>query len=438
MSAKRILIALLLITTPLVVKSASRVHGVPQKPSAAEEVTLYHTDPQHLWNRLHAVLHVRDGRDGNFDDDGEPFDRSQGKNLLSGEPARRALALLDEFLSKGADQLIQEPLKRALFQRDTWMLLDWSAQSGNANEALRELRLRLARVVQRLAPSDEQIRALPNNYALAVKEKRFAAEFDSMRPETPFLPPELLDAEGPWIAVGDYWNGPLALEHMKFFAGRSSFLILFRLPKGRAQTLAYVKQLREHWDQRSRARNRGEKEPDPPQFPAGTQVALLRRMFLVNRQGRVTSTPVTESLQLRVFVHPERPQIRAPAGEPPPPTAQHFYEIKLTRKGRHELLGGKSSGLHALAGESDRSYLALLGHAQDPEGTTVVMHTCTGCHGSAGIHSVNSFTGRFRDGYQARLEIRTLADEEARNARWKRDFSLGFLQGVMADKPADR
>jgi hypothetical protein len=38
-----------------------------------------------------------------------------------------------------------------------------------------------------------------------------------------------------------------------------------------------------------------------PQFPAGTQVALVRQMTLFDSHGNLAPAPITESVQIRVY-----------------------------------------------------------------------------------------------------------------------------------------
>lgn len=162
-------------------------------PLAGTVITLYDSDPKHIWNRLHQSLHIR-FRDGDGDRDApvsadqkfdpndlDPFfwDRHHFF-LLSGPGHREALTLLDEFLDKKGEGLVMEPLKRALLQRDLWALFDWAADPDwpKLDEKKRfvkergELQSRLGRVLPRLALSTAEIEKLPDNYAAAVKDKR--------------------------------------------------------------------------------------------------------------------------------------------------------------------------------------------------------------------------------------------------------------------------
>src|SRR5262252_6675315 len=70
----------------------------PAEPPAktASEQSLYHADPEHLWNRLHEALFVRVGPDGRTygRDRLEPLLWLGSKHLLVGASHDRAIALL--------------------------------------------------------------------------------------------------------------------------------------------------------------------------------------------------------------------------------------------------------------------------------------------------------------------------------------------------------
>src|SRR5207302_8510909 len=79
----------------------------------------YSADPDHLWNRLHQALFVRQATDGGrLVHTTDPLLYRGGTFLLVGEPHRRAVALLDEFPAAPADRMIDDPLKRLFFQHD--------------------------------------------------------------------------------------------------------------------------------------------------------------------------------------------------------------------------------------------------------------------------------------------------------------------------------
>jgi len=150
------LISLGLLATPLAETSAS-VSGPEGSPQA---VTLYDPSPGHIWNRLHDVLLVREGPTGirHGADSLDPLLWLNSKHLLAAPSHQRALRVLDEFLHTHAENLIRDPLKRAILQRDLWAVFDWSVQQRPERPGeteyepeKRELQARLAAVLRQIA-----------------------------------------------------------------------------------------------------------------------------------------------------------------------------------------------------------------------------------------------------------------------------------------------
>ena len=89
--------------------------------------TIYDSDPNHLWNRTFGQFYRRttkDGKEYGFDEL-DPLLWFDTTYLLHGESHQEALHVLDEFLTSHAERLIQDRLKRAMFQRDMWAVFDW-------------------------------------------------------------------------------------------------------------------------------------------------------------------------------------------------------------------------------------------------------------------------------------------------------------------------
>ena len=190
-----------------------------------------------------------------------------GTFLLEGESHRRAITLLDEFLNQPGEST-HEPLKRLFLQRDLWAAFDYAAwypdewvhYSRNEAAAI-VLRNRLAKAIGRLALTDDELAALPDNYALAVKSNKFARARSETRGK-PFLPADLFDPKGPWVRFHDDSGKPMAERHFEGVGGRAAHIIYLRLPAGRAATERYLKDL---------------KDKKTKQFPTGTMVAMVRR-----------------------------------------------------------------------------------------------------------------------------------------------------------------
>ncbi len=171
--------------------------------------------------------------------------------------------------------------------------------------------------------------------------------------------------------------------HTATFKGRSVFTVLIRLPGGRQKTAAFVKELL---------------EGKLPPLPAGSQTALLRRMILIDDQGRLTPTSLTESLQLRAY------QGEEDIGTP--------FAFKLSRAG---LFAGKAEGLQPL-------------NLKD--------HNCGSCHGRTDGDGVRSIASLYAGERQRQgLAASDLKTQERSTMAWtQKTFSWGLLQGLWESK----
>jgi hypothetical protein len=435
----------------------------PKPPeSHPESVAFYDPKPDHLWNRLHTSLFARTTSDGKTLglDELDPLLWPPTRHLLTGPSHDDALKLLDEFLTREGDKQIRDPLKRAVLQHDLWAVFEWTAFPYGSDYGVKEhaaerraLQARLAQAIHRLALAPAAVDALPDNYADAVKSKAFAARYDPDHPEKPFLPDDLFEPDGPWVGVGGALDdpGPTALAHTRFYSGRSVFLVFLRASGDRKETLAYLKKLNNvpsPWALRPRKpddanrRDLLELSPDLPQPPAGSQVALVRQMVLVTDAGELAASPVTESVQFRVYQ-----RIRKVGDErrEEVENGQRFFEFDLRRS---DLFAGKAGGLRPL--ESDRqAYLTLqfLTGFEDPFEPARDDHpsflmpaykTCAACHSEPGVYSIHSFTRRFSEhptGRQLDLALwpTGVKDERHRVLEWKgRQYDWGLLRGLSA------
>jgi hypothetical protein len=214
----------------------------PVSRSPASSAAIFDPDPNHLWNRVNAVLFLRTDRSGTEYGAGaiDLLLWNGTTYLLTGTSHQRALSLLDEFLRTHAENQVTDPVKRAWFQRNLWAVFDWSAQIGSDDYrmARQELQVRLADIMPRLAMTPSQIKSLPDNYAQAVASGELAKEYDPAHPDRPFLPPDLLQSRGSWVCIqGD--GAPVAEGHVSFTSGRSRFLVFLHLPQGREAALLH-------------------------------------------------------------------------------------------------------------------------------------------------------------------------------------------------------
>jgi len=345
---------------------------LPARAQTSDEqrfARLFDADPGNIWNQIHRTFHVHAvSRETKFagDDLDSVFwlDNDYLRTSPSQEVAQRQL---DDFLSTHAELQVQDPIGRAIFQRELWAAFDqlfnsWPDHTPQPGS----LFFRLAQVMRRIALTDEQIETLPDNYKAAAASKVFPAAYDHEKPYWSFLPPDLLDEKGPWVALGQNAGVPIALQHEDEFS-RSVFLVFLRLPGGRNATLSYLRQL-----------NAVPIISDHPiQFPVGTQVALLRRMILIDRLGHLKATPLTESLQIRVYREVPKTSVRSAEHAT---REQHFFEILLSPE---LLLKSRKSGLRGVApGEKQFAAFRMIF-----PGEVVTLGQCAGCHGGSGVRS---------------------------------------------------
>src|SRR5947207_1191736 len=139
----------------------------------------YDADANHLWNRLHRALFVRTTADGTDYgvDQLDPLLWADTTHLQEGPSHKKAIKVLDEFLATHGETLVRDPLKRAVLQRDLWAIFDrmaygWPRRPARIG-ALKDLQLRLAAVIRRLASTKGEIDTLPDNYAAAANSHKF-------------------------------------------------------------------------------------------------------------------------------------------------------------------------------------------------------------------------------------------------------------------------
>jgi hypothetical protein len=278
---------------------ATEIIPISEKPTW----NVYDPDPDHIWNRVFRQFYRRTTNDGKEYGLGEldPLLWPDTTYLLNGISHQQAIHVLDEFLTTHAENLIDDPLKCAIFQRDLWSVFDWLAFQSDPYPTQREaLETRLAQMIKRVALTREQILSLPDNYALAIQSQAFPTNYQAEHHKAAFLPIDLFESDSAWVPMGRE-GGPVAITHTNEFPffGRSVFLVFVRSPDGRKATLDFIHSL----------------NTDPhPDFKIGSEVALVRRMLLIDDLGNPVLSPLVETIQIRHFS-----------------PAQAFHEFELDR-----------------------------------------------------------------------------------------------------------
>jgi hypothetical protein len=398
---------------------------------------LYDANPNHLWNRIHEGFHVRVGPDGSeygFDTV-DPLLWRETRYVLTGPSHARAIRVLDEFLASNGERLIGDPLKRAVFQHDLWAIFDWLASTSDGDKAARTVLMRrVARVMRRVALTRQNIEALPDTYAAAVASGAFADRADTSRQQR-FLPRDLFSATGPWVSVGG--AEPLLPQHAAEL-GRSAFIVLWNLPGGSARTIGYLQKL---WDfpqpfvsdetfQFARdGEIRTKLNPALPPVPDGTQIALVRKMLLIDDTGVIVPSNLVQRIQMRRF------------------PGRAFSELQMSRR---DLFAGKSGGLRAVDVD-ERGFITFSAKGMDPlereswrgaANLPRVIDGCVNCHHvgfEPTIETVRSLRRILRPG--------SLIDSRhERWARWftqsivaaetkSRSYEWGVLEGLWQSQP---
>jgi len=432
---------------------------------------LYDADPAHLWNRLFAVFYIRPSelpsrpeypQDPTTLDEwdrrlragklppGPVLKRFEGgdtKSLLAwprtryySEPGTfaRADRLLGKFIDTRGERLIDDPLKRAFFQRDLWAVFDHLvgqniARYGDGDlirrgalnrgvygdepdevlfddlDAMQRRQIlcrRLAVIIQRLAQPKAVIQALPDNYATAIQSGHFASQhnFDC---HSNYLPPGLLTCPDEWVEIDTSSESlPHFMEEGQIdyvgwsIRGRSYYRIFWRFPGGRKDVEEYLKYLRVegvYWEKTARQGHIALK-PDVRQIPIGTEAVIVQFMIVLNDRLVPVPTRLVESLRVSVYKNVD--------GTPDPETNTGLGLIgRVYGTQRRLLFDNLTHGGLARAPDNAPTYQVLLsghedwGHFGRQQS---VIQTCMHCHmhwkWKTGVFSLNSIFSFVPDG----------------------------------------
>jgi hypothetical protein len=345
------------------------------------------------WDRVRDIFYVRHFGDEQVYESDDSLSEPPWSNWLpfyeNNELYRPAIKALSQFSALSKEKVEdQSPLRRAILLRDLWAAFDRLLDATQRTEpptAQRKQKLdqqvatpkskvcqRIADVMRRLELSEAEAAALPDNYQAAISKRAYADKFREDAPDTPFLPTQLFDEAGPWVAIS---RGPKtigATGHDQSVSSRSVFVPYLKVADRRDDALAYIEKL---------------KHPTPNYkdrwLPKASVLALARHMMLPTRSGKLVVTPILESLQLI--------SIDAPR--------DHHFKFVLDRRA---ILAGEP-GLRALTNDdpidpysfevagllpmepqsgSDGEILVMGKYAGPlPKGITSLGH-CAACHGA--------------------------------------------------------
>lgn len=307
---------------------------------------------------------------------------AHGKYLLEGESNKQLHALLDQLTVREAAALIPNSREKALMQNALWQVYDYmTLDLDGQRDARAELRPKLAAAIRLLGMTPDDVDALPDNLS------------DTSNRDLPAL----LARDSAWIALSLKSEKPVAAAHFNQLEA-SSFTVFLKHPEGRAAGLKLLDELAKVPFPLARNEQGGAFfKPDavPVKLPEGTQVALLRRMLLVDREGRAVATPITQTLQIRtrdqrVSEQRERMTYEADA---------RMQEFHLDRA---KYLAGEKESLVAVKPE-EREPVIFQAHGVDTYEEQhrgkhpIVLQACAACHREPGAASLHSFTRFFSE-----------------------------------------
>ena len=197
-----------------------------------------------------------------------------------------------------------------------------------------QLERRLAAIIQAVALTPEEIQHLPDNYS----SLRGTVTNDGLA---------MPDPRTGWVLLGRDDGDPVAPVH-SFAFPRSVFLVYLKLPPQGPSPATYIEAMRSYSRQYPPNSDCMIQPCFPPQFPVGTELALVRRALLIDNAGQPEVSPITESIQVRRYR-----EIPSGARFDFHGTMQQPAEFQLTR----HTLGQGVIGLRRL-GEDERQFRA--------------------------------------------------------------------------------
>lgn len=345
----------------------------------------------------------------------DPLVWKNSRYLIEGDTHSRFIKALDQFSALSDEEIgAYFGVERALLQRHLWSLFDWNAEltrnppiSMPEEERLAQYQLqrKLAELIKRLALSEAQIAELPDTLGETGRSGVFPEDYDPDDYLKPFFPRDLGDESGPWVCLGNHRQLVLAERHTDAKRWRSVFRVFMRLPGDRKETLAYIEKLmkfREPWSTVKQERgleawipSAGSEiglyiNPETPQFPAGTQFALVEQALLISDTGDMVASPLTISVQLRAYmrVDPEDPRNDYRH------RTQAFAEFEI-----QPLKLMRGDAVMRAIGLDERRYKSWASRNdlfENPGGgANLRLDSCLVCHAGWGIHSVNIRSQKF-------------------------------------------
>ena len=410
-------------------------------------------EPSDPYDHLYDIIMVRKVSDEHAvtDDPESPLLWEDSRYLLSEDTLPRLLNSLDALNSLPENRIkAYPPLNRAVLQHHLWTVFDWTTlldlSNGEANlppAQLHRMQKSLALAIRKLALSETTIASLPNPLTATADSKTFPTSFDASGSSQPYLPSDLFDEKGPWVCLSKVDRAVPAIIHTEAVAARSAFLIFMRLPKGRDATLKYLESLaafRSPWVSGEQQPYIGipqhpslmmvdvHDNPRTPQFPVGTQVALLQQPLLIADSGQLTLSPLVQRVQLRTYLNVNVDRRNNQVLGPSQATSEFVLQPRAMMEGNVPMRPIAANEVHytTIFTSSDA--------IERPASRSVTrLQTCIACHSGSGIHSINSRFELFQNRSLSppRFAETTSNEIGSATARMKRkEYAWGLLRGL--------
>ncbi len=271
---------------------------------------IFDARPGHPWDQLRDIFYIRRFSTGEVFEDPHAFAPPWQECYVFRRDAafhEQVVARLEAVERLPTSRMEdQSPSRRLILLKDLWAVFDrlemvdsrWPVKNDRQEVDLKavarteELLRRLARIMRRLELTDEEVAALPNALQISADQNLHPKMFDPATADKAFLPSDLLDTNGPWVAYASEPEPSAGgTAHMSFIRHRSIFTLHLRTPGGRDEGESFLQEY-----------TKANRKKD---VPPGTMLALLRRSIVPTRSGSLRVSPFVESLQLIVATPPE-------------------------------------------------------------------------------------------------------------------------------------
>lgn len=433
---------------------------VLSQTGSADEVV----DP---FDALFDIITIRTAADGStvIPEAETPQLWKDSRYLVTDGASGKLFDALKAFNSLSTDEIESySPLQRAILQHHLWCVFDWTTIPADDNPVtppehnsleahlppreLFDLQKLLASVIRRMALPEEDIQQLPSPFRTTLAASIYSPDVNSEDTLKPFLPTDLMDENGSWVCINKPDFPIPVTRHSEAVDYRSAFMLLLKLPGGRQKTLDYLAKLnafRQPWlpGKQERSVNVPEHHdlfgldlhanPGTPNFPVGTQVALVQQALLIDDSGELVLSPLVQNIQLRAYLNVSVDgRLNNALSGPAQAVAEFVLQPRLMMQGKTPMRA---------VGSGERRHTVTFTHS-DPieyprannERHAPRLRSCMACHSGAGIHSINSRVQLFQRSsvLPPRLTASTAAAIGTATVLKKRQtYSWGLLHGLL-------